>query len=109
MITVTPQAAEQIRKAAQQSNTLGMPLRLAGKKNDDGSIEYGMGFDERREDDHVITSEGVDILISPQYADLLVGATLDFVEINPGDFRFIFSNPNDDSHRPAGAGQETQE
>ncbi len=109
MITVTAQAAEQIRKAAEQSDAAGMSLRVASKRNEDGSIEYGMGFDERKEDDHIITSEGLDILISPQCASLLVGSTLDFVEINPGDFRFIFTNPNDESHRSPDAGQEMQE
>jgi len=109
MITVTPQAAEQIRNSSQQSDTELMSVRLAARREPDGSIEYGMGFDERNEDDHLVTSEGINILISPRCVDLLVGATLDFVEINPGDYRFIFTNPNDNNHRISGAGQEAQE
>ena len=65
MITVTPQAAEQIRQAAQQSEAAELALRIAAKRLADGSIDYGMGFDEEREDDLRVESEGVAVLVSP--------------------------------------------
>lgn len=95
MITVTPPAAEQIRQAAAQGGTEGMFLRIAARQDADGSIQYGMGFDEQAEEDLLITSEGVSIVMAPIYEPLLKGATIDFVELAPGDFRFIFMNPND--------------
>ena len=101
MITVTTQAATQILKSSGKDNGTDVYLRLAARRDDDGTMEYGMGFDDPGSDDHVITCEGINILISPACAGLLVGATLDFVEINPGEFRFIFMNPHDESHRPA--------
>lgn len=101
MITITTKAAEQIRVAAEESNADDMFLRLAARREDGGAIEYGMGFDEMGGTDELITSEGVDVVIASSCADLLKGATLDFVEINPGDFRFIFINPNDQQHKPA--------
>jgi iron-sulfur cluster assembly protein len=54
-----------------------------------------MGFDEARGDDRVVTSEGIALVVSPAEADLLDGMTIDYVEFEPGDFRFIFINPND--------------
>ena len=103
MIKITPAAAEQIRKAAEQIRTGSLPLRLAAKIEADGKFEYGMGFDERREDDVQVTAEGIDIIISSSCKDLLVGATLDYVEINPGEHTFIVANPNDPAHgRPTG-------
>ncbi len=98
MISVTKQAAAQIRKAAEQSDALNMFLRIAARKGQDGSIEYGMGFDEKNDEDVHLTSEGIDILISDSSKELLMGAVLDYVEINPGEFRFIFKNPNDPAH-----------
>jgi iron-sulfur cluster assembly protein len=95
MITVTPSAAEQIRQAAAQSNAENMFLRIAARQEADGSIQYGMGFDEQAEEDMLITSEGVSIVMAAMYEPLLKGATIDFVELAPGDFRFIFMNPND--------------
>ena len=54
-----------------------------------------MGFDDARNDDLVVTSEGIALVVSPGESDLLDGMTLDYVEYEPGDFRFIFINPND--------------
>jgi len=96
MIIVTPQAAEQIAKSAQA----GAGLRLAARLDEKGVIEYGMGFDDAADGDAQVVSNGVTILVSPGSIELLTGATLDFVEINPGEWRFIFINPNDPSHKP---------
>ena len=97
MITVTPQAAAQIVRSAGQS---GACLRLAARLGDKGVIEYGMGFDEKVEGDTEVVSNDVTIFVSPGSVELLTGATLDYVEINPGEWRFIFINPNDPSHKP---------
>lgn len=91
---VTPQAAEQIKIAAQQSDTPEEPtLRIAARTLPDGSIDYGMGFDEQREFDFEVAVHGVSILIGPSSRDLLEGVTLDFVELEPGQFQFIFIPP----------------
>ena len=99
MITVTPQAAEQIAKSAAQSGAGSACLRLAARLGDKGVIEYGMGFDEKAEGDAQIVSNDVTVLVSPGSVELLTGATLDYVELNPGEWRFIFLNPNDPSHK----------
>jgi len=95
MITVTPSAAQQIRIAATQSDSDEMGLRIAARRDPDGSLHYAMGFDEARNDDLVVTSEGIALVVSPRDTDLLDGMTVDYVEFEPGDFRFIFINPND--------------
>jgi iron-sulfur cluster assembly protein len=100
MITLTPEAAKQIRQSAKQGNLEGLPLRLAGTKNDDGSIHYGMGFDDVKEDDTTYTSEGVDIVVSVISRELLDGMTVDYVELEPGKPQFIFMNPNDPAYVP---------
>ena len=100
MITVTPQAAEQIAKSAQQAGAGSACLRLAARLGDKGVLEYGMGFDDQAEGDTKVAVNGVTLLIPPGSVELLTGATLDYVEINPGEWRFIFVNPNDPSHKP---------
>jgi iron-sulfur cluster assembly protein len=100
MITITPQAAEQILKAAQQAGLKEACLRLAARLGDKGAIEYGMGFDDKAEDDTQFESTDIKVLVAPGCVELLTGATLDYVEINPGEPRFIFINPNDPSHKP---------
>lgn len=101
MFTLTPAAAAQILQAiaAQQGDPEMQCLRVAAKI-EGGEIVYGMGFDEEREHDAVIESGGVKLLIAPRSQELLAGATLDFVELQPGEFKFIFLNPNEEP--PAG-------
>ena len=58
-----------------------------------------MGFDNARKGDIALTSEGIALVVAEEHRDLLAGMTLDFVEYEPGDFRFIFINPNDAGRR----------
>ena len=98
-ITITPQAAAQIRKSAEQPGLEGSCLRIAARLGEGGAIEHGMGFDAPAEGDAKFESEGVTVLVAAACVELLSGATLDYVEINPGEERFIFINPNDPSHK----------
>ena len=100
MFKVTPAAAEQIQSAAQQSGADGMSLRLAAHTGPDGSVEYKMGFDEGTEEDIRFKSEGVDIVMEPEYVPLLDEAVLDFVQLDEGDKQFIFQNPKDPNYKP---------
>ncbi len=94
MFILTPTAAEQIvRAAAEQPESKPMlpMLRVAAKYDEnDGELVYGMGFDEEREDDLAIETGGIKILISPPSQPLLENTTLDFTEVHPGEFQFIF-------------------
>ena len=100
MIKVTPEAAKQIQTSAQQGKTESLPLRIAATKNDDGSIHYGMGFDENKDNDIAIKTEGINVIIAPESAALIKNTTLDFVELEPGKSQFIFMNPNDPDYTP---------
>lgn len=76
-----------------------MALRISARKNDDGSLEYAMGFDNKKDSDTAYNCNGVDIVVANDCSDLLDGATLDYVELNPGKPEFIFRNPNDPTHK----------
>ncbi|MEP7182790.1 MAG: iron-sulfur cluster biosynthesis family protein [Betaproteobacteria bacterium] len=95
MITVTPAAAQQIRVAATQSDADEMGLRIAARRDASGALHYAMGFDEARDGDVVVPSEGVALVVADAHRELLETVTLDYVEYEPGDFRFIFINPAD--------------
>lgn len=100
MLTVTKAAAKQVRKTAGDGNMEELALRIAASRKPDGAIEYAMGFDEIGIDDVLLSCNGVDVVIGGEYKELLNGMTLDFVELEPGDFQFIFVNPNDARFRP---------
>ena len=100
MIKLTAAAAEQVRNSAEQANAEKLSLRIAARKKSDGSMDYGIGFDESTDEDMVFNCEGIEVVMAPEYGPLLSGATIDFVEIEPDDHRLIVMNPNDASFIP---------
>jgi iron-sulfur cluster assembly protein len=105
MITITPAAAEQIRASARQGHMTGMAMRIAATRNPDGTLHYGMGFDDNQlEGDVHITSEDIDIVVSESSMQLVQGMTVDYVELEPDAYQFIFLNPNDPHFNPPEAG-----
>ena len=100
MITVSPAAAEQIKKSAKESGSEGLCLRIAARITPEEALDYGMGFDEAREEDQRNTSEGIEIVVAPNSADLVHGMHIDYVELESGEHNFIFQNPNDPAHKP---------
>lgn len=102
MITLTSAAIEQVKSAAAQSGTEGLALRLAARKNADGTMEYGMGFDEPSDDDLAFRFGDIEVVMGGEFGPLLSGTTIDFVELEPGQFNFIFMNPNDANYQPQG-------
>ena len=99
MLQVTPAAATQIRTAAVQANAIGLPLRIAIQTKPDGSFHYLMGFDDQtKAGDQTVQIENVVVVVDTISQPLLMGMTLDFVEID-GQLEFIFINPNDPNYQ----------
>ncbi len=90
MFNLTPAAARQIQQAAQSSGAAEFALRVAAKKDAAGELQYGMGFDDPQEEDMKLDLEGVAVVIAGESQELLFDTVLDFVELNPGEFNFIF-------------------
>lgn len=91
MFSMTRSAAAEILAAAERSNAAGMPLRVAARQQGDGSIGYGMGFDDHREQDSALEFAGLQVLIAPPSLPLLQDTVLDYVELAPGRFDFVFA------------------
>jgi len=94
MFSLTSAAAQQIQQAAVASQATEMALRIAAKLDSEGSLQYGMGFDEANTEDLLLDLEGIQIVIGSESQALLANTVLDFVELNPGEFNFIFSETN---------------
>jgi iron-sulfur cluster assembly protein len=101
MMTLTVAAARQIHAAGEDGAAGDLGLRVAARRMADGTIDYAMGFDEQREGDLVLDEKGVRLLIGKPSVELLEGTQIDYVEYQPGDFRFIFVPP--ESREPAAA------
>ena len=101
MIKITDAAAAQIRVANNNPDVFDMILRVAAYQEDDGGVNYGMGFDQEREADEHLVINGIELLIAASSTPYLQGVTLDFVEMTPGDLRFIFIPPFSTEDEPA--------
>lgn len=99
MINVTESAQKQIAEIARASGAADMALRIAVRTDDDGNLEYGMGFDEPAEDDTRVPCGEVTVVVAPNCVDILEEAELDYVEVEEGKMDFIFFNPNDPNHK----------
>ena len=91
MFSLTSNAATRIRQAAVEGGMEELALRVAARREADGSITYGMGFDEAHEGEHpALLSDGVTVLIGAGSQPLLQDTELDFVELEPGQYGFVF-------------------
>ena len=60
MFSLTTNAAARIRQSAVEGGMEELALRVAARREADGSITYGMGFDEAHEGEHpALLSDGV--------------------------------------------------
>lgn len=95
MISITPAAAERIRLSATESGLETPVLRVAAQVAADGSVEFGMGFDQSRPGDTTTEVDGIFVVVAERSRELVEGTRIDFVEMEPGDFRFIFAAPGE--------------
>ncbi len=100
MFTLTEAAQKQVGVSAERDGSVDNVLRIAARRKEDGSIDYLMGFDQAQDDDIRVQCGDVEVVFAPEYLTLLEGATMDYVEIESGEFRFIFLNPNDETYIP---------
>lgn len=98
-LVVTKRAAQHILASG---GLQGGSLRVAAKRNQNGGVDYAMGFDDIQPDDAQVHWHGVTVVVAPTSTELLTGATLDYVELDDGSHEFIFMNPNDPEYVPPG-------
>ncbi|TSA19859.1 iron-sulfur cluster assembly accessory protein [bacterium] len=95
MVTITPRAAEEIRKIKVE-NTIpeSHALRLGVKGGGCSGMSYVLAFDENpKERDSVYQLEGLVVYVDPKSQFYLSGTTLDFSDGLSGR-SFVFNNPN---------------
>jgi len=99
IVTFSAASLAQIKISANETSSGDLGLRIAARMTPDETIDYGMGFDEAKDNDIKFEIDGITILIGPDSEELLHGAHVDFVELEPGKHHFIFLNPNDPNYK----------
>ena len=94
LLTLTDAAIEKVKYFAKtMPDSEGKPLRVFIQGGGCSGFQYGFTFDEKKEGDNVLEQGGVTVVVDPQSATYLKGATVNYVE----DFRgagFSVENPN---------------
>lgn len=94
MVKLTENAAEQIKSMlAGQAENAGKTLRVYVEGGGCSGMQYGMVFDEKREQDLASNSFGVSIVVDPFSANYLRGTMIDYSDALTGG-GFKISNPN---------------
>ena len=105
MFALTSAAARQIQETANDTGAQEMALRIAARISTDGALEFGMGFDDPTDDDMKLDLIGVAVIIANDSQELLADTVLDYVELNPGEFNFIFMDANQALESSCSTGQ----
>jgi Fe/S biogenesis protein NfuA len=96
MVTLTALAKKQIHLAIEDEDRADLALRVAIVGRSGGGFQYKMdlvGLDEKNDDDVVFSQGSFDVLVDPESAPNLEGATIDFVS-RLQESGFKFDNPN---------------
>lgn len=94
LFTVTPKAAEMVRKIMESEGKAGQALRVTVMPGGCAGYTYGLDFDDKAQpDDVTLETEGIKLFINEDIAPLIQGAKLDFLESLQGA-GFVLDNPN---------------
>ncbi len=94
VITITPKAAEKVAEFMKQEGNSSLYLRVYVSGGGCAGPSYGMGFEEKPdEDDRIIEQNGVKLLLDSYSQTYLKDANIDYIESLMGS-GFKINNPN---------------
>ena len=100
MITLTKFAANKIKALLTEKEESGIRAGVQG--GGCSGFTYQLKFDNQKQDDRVIESNGVFLYVDPKSFLYLMGTEIDFVDqLNQSGFKFV--NPN--AKRTCGCGE----
>ncbi len=103
VVTLTESAARHISAMiAEDPENAGKHLRVFVEAGGCSGLQYGMVFDEKRDDDQTAEYHGVSVLVDPFSADYLRGSIVDFSDALTGG-GFKIQNPR--AARSCGCGK----
>lgn len=93
-VQLTERAADQVRKIrADEELDDDLCLRVAVEGGGCSGLSYKLGFDYKSDEDEIIVSRGIEIIVAPKHMMYLKGISVDYPD--GLDARgFTFDNPN---------------
>ena len=104
MIVLTETATTKVKQLLEAEDQPELSLRVAVRPGGCSGLSYEMFFDSERAPDDIEQTygEGVRVVVDPQSAEYLSGASLDYKD-GLQDAGFTINNPN--AQRTCGCGQ----
>ncbi len=94
MVELTAPAVEKVTELIQSEEDTGLALRMAVRPGGCSGFSYEMYFDSQIDDTDLVEEFGdVKVVVDPQSAEMIKGATLDYKEGLMGA-GFAIDNPN---------------
>ena len=94
LLEVTPQAAEKLEEVLKDQDEEGSFLRVMVVPGPNGGFQYVLGVEkEAKDDDFIIDTDTIQVIVDAESAPLIEGAQIDYVDslMRSG---FVISNPN---------------
>jgi len=92
-LTITEKAAVKVKEVMSKDGKTNATLRLYVSGGGCSGFQYGLAFDQKKDDDCVIEEHGVKVLVDAESAKYVDGAEIDYVETVMGE-GFKINNPN---------------
>lgn len=92
MMTVSENAAQQIKKVQTDTHSEGKCLRVGVVDGGCNGHEYQLGFDDEADGDAKFETNGITLVVDETSLQMLDGLEIDFVESLEGS-AFVFNNP----------------
>jgi iron-sulfur cluster insertion protein len=93
-LAFTQHAAEKVKELSARQDNSGSMLRVYIQGGGCSGFQYGFALEEQEnQDDMVVETEGVKLLVDPMSFQYLMGAEIDYLEDLQGA-RFVINNPN---------------
>ena len=93
-MTLTPEAVTEVqRMITAEAEPEGKALRVYVEQGGCSGMQYGLVFDEQRDEDRVIDCAGVPVVVDVISADFLRGSVVNFSD-DLNDSGFKITNPN---------------
>ena len=93
VVRLTEDAASHVKTLLNQPENAGKLLRVYVEDGGCSGLQYGLTFDEKRENDLTAEWFGLSVCVDPFSANYLLGSVVDFSEALTGG-GFKISNPN---------------
>ncbi|MBX2968115.1 MAG: iron-sulfur cluster assembly accessory protein [Cyclobacteriaceae bacterium] len=91
-VTLSPKAAEEVRKIMQTKNIPADYGLRVGVRGGGCGVSLLIGFDKKKENDQSYTIEGIPVLVDKRHTMYVVGKEIDFYEGDEGR-GFMFTDP----------------